>query len=306
MRISLEMKAAWTEYWRTGQFESLPQDRAAGLLGALDSSWNGFFDTLNDGAKLLDLATGGGELLRRAIALGRGFALTGVDIADLAPVESALRNPGVRLVGHTDLSHLPFPDESFDAVMSQFGIEYADPGAATREAMRVLARGGRGHLVLHHAHGAITQGVVNSLAAERSVFEDGSAFEMAKTVIELRRRLADAEDDFKSSVETLQQRLLKERGLAPARNVVGFLANVANSPRPFSPPDAARKIERAEVEVRSRILRKQAQRDAALDGRKMAEFAKLLGGAGAAVSHPQELKYPGGRILGWSLSFHKP
>ena len=84
MRESPEMQSAWTEYWKTGHFESLPEDRAAGRLGSLDSAWTKFFSGLSDGAKLLDLATGGGDVVRRALALGRNFTITGVALADLS------------------------------------------------------------------------------------------------------------------------------------------------------------------------------------------------------------------------------
>jgi hypothetical protein len=60
MRAPLETKSAWTEYWKTGHFESLPEDRAAGLLVAFDAAWKEFFLGFPDGARLLDLATGGG------------------------------------------------------------------------------------------------------------------------------------------------------------------------------------------------------------------------------------------------------
>ena len=91
-------------------------------------------------------------------------------------MSATLQAPGIELTGNTDLSKLPFPDALFDGVTSQFGIEYADLAAATREAIRVLVPGGRGHFVLHHAGGAITQGVASSLVADRAVFADSSAF----------------------------------------------------------------------------------------------------------------------------------
>jgi hypothetical protein len=311
MRISLEMQSAWTEYWKTGHFESLPGDRAAGLLGALDSAWNAYFSRLPDRAKLLDLATGGGDVIRRAIALGRGFDITGVDIADLAPVAATLQGPNVKLVGNTDLSRLPFPDSAFDGAVSQFGIEYAEPSAAAREAIRVLATGGHGHFILHHANGAITQGVINSLAAERSVFPDDSAFRSARAVFDLRMRaspaeaIALAEGEFRKSVDALVRRLRDDRSFATARGVVGVLANLAQAPQIPPPLEALRRIDALEDEVRSRLLRKQAQRDASLDSAGIAAFADRLRSAGATVVPPCELRYPGGKILAWSLSFRK-
>ena len=135
MRVSSEMQSAWTQYWNNGHMESLPEDRAAGRLGALDSAWKQFFSKLSDGGTLLDLATGGGDVVRRAIALDRNFNIKGIDLADLSAVSATLQTPGVELIGNTDLSNLPFSDATFDAITSPFGIEYADVTAATREAI---------------------------------------------------------------------------------------------------------------------------------------------------------------------------
>jgi SAM-dependent methyltransferase len=305
------MQSAWTEYWKAGHFESLPEDRAAGRLGSLDSAWAKFFSGLSDGARLLDLATGGGDVIRRAFALGRNFTISGVDLADLSAVSATLQAPGIELIGNTDLSKLPFPDALFDGVTSQFGIEYADLAAATREAIRVLAPGGRGHFVLHHADGAITQGVANSLAADRTVFGDGIAFQLGRTVFELRQgpapqaAIAKAEEGFRKAVAALQSRIRNERAFVPARNAVTFLAGLVKSPGLIPAAEALRRIGIVEGEIHTRTLRKKAQLDAAVDKKGMDNFAGLLASAGAVVDPPLELKYPMGKLMAWSLSFHK-
>jgi SAM-dependent methyltransferase len=226
-------------------------------------------------------------------------------------VSAALHAPAIRLIGNTDLSKLPFADAAFDGVTSQFGVEYADLAAATREAIRVLAPGGRGRFVLHRADSAITQGVANSLAAERSVFADSSAFQSGRAVFELYRRSAprdaimEAEAEFRRAVGALQSRLRTERAFGPARNIVAFLTDLANAPGSLPAADALRRIDMVESEIEARTLRKRAQVDAALDRKGIDKFAESLAAAGAVVRLPQELKYPGGRILGWSLSFSK-
>jgi ubiquinone/menaquinone biosynthesis C-methylase UbiE len=289
----------------------LPEDRAAGLLVAFDSAWRAFFSGFPPRARLLDLATGGGDVVRWAIAVGRDFNITGVDLADLSAVSAALQIPGIGFIGNTDLSNLPFPDATFDGVTSQFGIEYADVAAATCEAIRVLAPGGRGRFVLHRADSAITQGVAASLAAERAVFADSSAFQSGRAVFELHRRcapraaMAEAEAEFLAATVALQSRLRNEREFGAARNIVAFLTRLANAPGLHAPADALRRIDIAEGQIRARTLRKQAQIDAALNRQGVDKVAESLADAGAVVSLPQELKYPGGRILGWSLSFCK-
>jgi ubiquinone/menaquinone biosynthesis C-methylase UbiE len=308
---SPEMQSAWTEYWKNGPVESLPQDKAAGRLGALDATWDEFFAEIPDGARLLDLATGGGDVVRRAVALEKHFKITGVDIADLSAVRATLKDPHVRLIGNVDISSLPLPDAAFDGVTSQFGIEYADLESAACEVMRVLAAGGRGRFVLHHAESAITRGCANSLAAHRFVFPDTSAFQCGRNVFELHRNaapraeIAEAESQFQSAVRQLELRLGNDPAFGTARNVVGFLDRLASAPRSHPAADGLAKLEMLEKYNEGCDLRKVAQLDAALDANGIRKLANTFAAAGAVVEPPNELKYLGGKLLGWSFSFRK-
>lgn len=312
MHEPVETRSAWTRYWNEGHTESLPEDRAAGMLAGFDSAWRQFFVGFAAGAKLLDLATGGGDVIRRAIGVRREFDITGIDLADLSAVRATLPKTGVRLIGNADLSRLPFADAQFDGVTSQFGIEYADRAQAAHEAIRVLAPGGRGRFVMHHAASAITQGVGANLAADRAVFADRRAFQCARTVFELYERsgstesIAAAEAEFRKRVDELGARLKNERAFAPAANVVALLSRLASAPASHAPGETLRNLDVVEEQIEARTLRKQAQLDAALDRNGVERLAGFLAAAGASVDAPQELKYPGGRLLAWALAFNRP
>ncbi|MBR4549463.1 MAG: class I SAM-dependent methyltransferase [Oscillospiraceae bacterium] len=86
---------------------------------------------LSPGASVLDLGAGAGESVRLLRELG--FMARGLDIEPRSP-----------LVETGDLLCAPFPDESFDAVLSQcaFFVSGDVPGAL-REAKRLLKSGGR-------------------------------------------------------------------------------------------------------------------------------------------------------------------
>src|SRR5215207_9273572 len=103
-----------------------------------------------DGARVLEVGCGPGRL---SILLARehGLDVTGLDL-DPAMIERARRNAersgnggGSRpsfLVG--DVSSLPFPDGSFDVVVSTLSMHHwADPTAGLSEIGRVLRPGGR-------------------------------------------------------------------------------------------------------------------------------------------------------------------
>ncbi|MFN3835604.1 MAG: class I SAM-dependent methyltransferase [Glycocaulis sp.] len=137
----MDGKQSWTQYWKSGQLHSC---FVAGTPFETSHIWSPFLDQLPDGSRVLDLACGAGALTRLAVGAQRGFLVTGVDYASALP-----SIPGAEVRPDTALESLPFPDGAFDAVISQFGLEYADGGFALAEALRVLAGGGRFAFLAH-------------------------------------------------------------------------------------------------------------------------------------------------------------
>lgn len=96
------------------------------------------------GARVLDVACGTGNL---AIPLARrGAVVTGVDIAPnlLAQARERARAEGLEVnFDEGDAEQLPYPDASFDAVVSMFGAMFAPrPELVASELARVLKAGG--------------------------------------------------------------------------------------------------------------------------------------------------------------------
>jgi len=130
----------------------------ARMWGATGASYDGISFGLSDtishavqalwprpGERILDIGTGTGWAAR--LAAWRGASVTGVDIApgmiDAAETLSARLDPRpvFRLAA---AEALPFPDESFDGVVSTYGVIFSNaPSTAVAEMARVLRPGGR-------------------------------------------------------------------------------------------------------------------------------------------------------------------
>lgn len=93
------------------------------------------------GRRVLDVASGPGYLVD--LAQRRGAAAVGIDISESMVTLARRRVPAAEFhVGPAE--QLPFPDASFDAVVSAWGLpHFADHAGFFAEAHRVLRPGGR-------------------------------------------------------------------------------------------------------------------------------------------------------------------
>jgi SAM-dependent methyltransferase len=93
------------------------------------------------GTRVLDIATGPGYVAARAAE--RGADSVGLDFSETMLAYARSRSPGVEFV-RGDATNLPFPDDSFDAVIAAFLLLHLGrPEEAVAEAARVLAPDGR-------------------------------------------------------------------------------------------------------------------------------------------------------------------
>jgi SAM-dependent methyltransferase len=127
-----KQKRAWAHF---APLEALTTPGAARLVG---------FARIKAGQRVLDVGCGTGVVAVTAAL--RGARVTGLDLTPEL-LERARENSqiaGVEVAWHEgDVEALPFPDGSFDVVVSQFGHMFAPrPEVAVAEMLRVLAPGG--------------------------------------------------------------------------------------------------------------------------------------------------------------------
>lgn len=122
-------KAA-TEYDR--RFGELTKQSIGSLLDAAGAT---------PGSSLLDVACGPGYVA--AAAARRGSSVVGVDFSSSMVAIAASSNPTLEF-REGDAEKLDLPDNSFDAVVMNFGMLHLErPESAIAEAFRVLSPGGR-------------------------------------------------------------------------------------------------------------------------------------------------------------------
>ncbi|WP_286266078.1 class I SAM-dependent methyltransferase [Thalassotalea atypica] len=148
---------AWSCYWQDSHLDSCIARSQQQDQQLLMNLWQQFVKNSSPNEHLLDLATGNGSVIHAIHNERQDLNLVGVDYAAISPSTSASEEEigSVRFMGNTDISALPFKSNSFDYVTSQFGFEYADVKTASKELSRVLKKGGRCQLVIHHPNSEI-------------------------------------------------------------------------------------------------------------------------------------------------------
>jgi|GEM_PF-2002668 len=153
----------WSDYWQRGDAHACTREFSADARTIIASNWKRHFGQLESGARLLDLATGNGALptyLADTLPLGvRDIEAVGVDLATIEKTAPKFVRPDARVSmefrGKVDIADLPFEDDEFDLVTSQYGIEYADLPKALAEACRVTR--GRLVLLMHASEGVVVR-----------------------------------------------------------------------------------------------------------------------------------------------------
>jgi SAM-dependent methyltransferase len=135
-----EMQDSMRAPWIAGDFGALARE-----IGALGAEAFVARMGLEPGARVLDIACGTGDA---AIALARrGAVVTGLDMTPALLEEARARaaREGVRIRFNEGFAEmLPYPDGSFDVLVSMFGIMFSPlPETVASEMARVLRPGGR-------------------------------------------------------------------------------------------------------------------------------------------------------------------
>ena len=293
----------WDRYWHCDRIASCFDGAGARNYGdSIAAGWREYFAELPEQARIIDLCTGNGAIALMAAEAGKanskGFAITAVDQADIDPPSYVTRNreemAAIQFVGRTEVEALPFPDESFDVAISQYGLEYSNLDRAVPEMVRVLRRSGRIRLVIHAAEGVIAAGsrkviadadllldAIDLIGAARRCLDAVARVERGDGSMIARQRANAAVADFKTALRLTSGHIPHAEDKIMFNNSGGVLLDAFQARGKVGHSAALAKVETVESEILAHRGRLRALVDSALDKNSVEALIEQLKEAGA-------------------------
>lgn len=154
--MSIRHNQGWLDYWSSGQKSGPSSCLPAGsdaIQNSQQSIWREYGRKLPKKASVLDLATGDGAVLKMIRRHRPDLRLVGIDASPTLPAAPK----GIKLKPGISMKQLSFKSESFDAITSRFGFEYAGNKQSVDEITRVLRRRGSFLFIIHHRDGPVVR-----------------------------------------------------------------------------------------------------------------------------------------------------
>lgn len=265
--------SVWSRRLEHGPRFSVALGWGAGQL--VEAFWRDVFGTTRPGSNVLEIGCGSGDVSVWAAEAGRGLRMVATDVHDHP--EGVRQHQDVTFRGGVRAEALPFPPMSFDVVISNFAIEYAeDRNAAVGELARVLRPGGCAALVLHSDDSILTATSLRIIQVQTLLAELG--------VPDRLHRAAAMRSDHLSRRKLLKDilKLRQELSLPPLRFSGVEYFDIAE--RLLSGDSAARQdLEQADEALAMRLEISRAQSRVALDMQTLASLENLCDAKGLAA-----------------------
>jgi hypothetical protein len=316
----------WSRYWSDGRIAACMADAGGSYGDQLGEQWRQWFDQLPATARVLDLATGNGALVHLALASGNGatMRLFGVDYAAIKPwqhiPETHTDRQRVHFFGHTSIEQLPFAAGMFDAVVSQYGAEYAERNESIAEAVRVLACGGRLRWVCHHHDSTVYRNTCGEIEHARFVLEQAQPDRLLEALLQCQidggrfieqshQRTASTpqRQALNGSLQACMQRL---RESSPASEfldmVLQNLAYIYQHRESHAPDLVLQKLAEVRLEMEVYLGRMQALVASALDATAVTDTLQKLVQLGMHNTAVDMARKRNGDIIGVTICADKP
>ncbi|HEV2866831.1 MAG TPA: methyltransferase domain-containing protein [Allosphingosinicella sp.] len=298
MTVLSDERWIWDRYWHFDRIASCFD--GAGEHNYDDSiarGWRAFFAALPPGARILDLCTGNGAVA--LLAAEAGGQVVAVDQAAIDPTAYVTRHRDalakIDFRPGTAVEALPFPDSSFGAVVSQYGVEYSDLPRTIAELGRVVAPGGQSRLVVHAAEGGVAASAAQVIAEADLLLDTidlPGAAQRCFAAVTRAERTPDASDEqrraarealagFEAALQKTAQQLPGAVDKTMFRNPGAVLLDTFRRRGAFDLDQLLAKAADVRTEILAHRGRLAALVAAAVTRDGLAELERLLRGAGA-------------------------
>lgn len=316
--------AAWSRYWARGALHSCPNAFSGNYGEEIRALWVEFFSAQPSGARVLDIGTGNGAIafIARDVSRDTGcaFEIEALDSAEIVPERAAaaygLASHGIVFRGGVEVESTGYPDAWFDAVSSQFALEYTRLGASLPELARIMKPGGAALFVVHHAQSlalGTTRAELESfefLQHEVPLLVNARRFLQrllgARNSAELQRMAGDSETVAQSRELNRMVALVMARSKAKrhAAFVAAIAAQIVTALQEIRTVGINAGLERLRVlndEMQAHRDRLRAMAHAAHTRADVQRLAHEIQKAGFRAEPAAELKVRGNDLMGWIL-----
>lgn len=309
--------SGWNRYWAgTG---------ASGAYGAggvshpaIDAFWQQFFESTLDlasDARIVDLATGNGAMIETMLRHGISpEAITCVDLSPAAIESVEQRFPGVKGIV-ADTRTMSLPEEHFQLVTSQFGIEYGGESALAA-APGLVAMSGVFATLLHAKDSLISRESAANLEAVEALRATGFIV-LASRLLETGFAAArgadrtpyDAAGEALSPAARAVEAIVERFGPGVAAGTIVRLyedvARIHQRLPHYDPGEVMSWIGGMREEIDEYADRMRSMVNAAIDEARFRQYRDLLAKRGFDVSRADALTGDGDQPLAWALVARK-
>ena len=157
----IKNKQHWSNFWKSGQLTSLPEDFRENYNGSIQSQWNRCFEQLPNNSKLLDVCCGNLAISLLAAEFSRksnkNFELTALDAAKINTKSIIKKHPHhkenilkTNLVTDCEIENYNTLNK-YNLITSQYGIEYCNWDKVANKIYSLLNKGGQLAIICHSA-----------------------------------------------------------------------------------------------------------------------------------------------------------
>jgi ubiquinone/menaquinone biosynthesis C-methylase UbiE len=177
----------WSAYWSQGHKTSFGNEFRHCYEGRIQEAWKAVFKSIKSKSNVLDLCTGNAALLRLAEQDMDNFSavnFTGVDYANVTASDKFTQLNNIELLFNVDIEQLPLENNTYDVVISNYGIEYSDLSKSLAEVSRVMSDKGYAIFTCHFYDSVLIKNNRQELMMINAMLEKNGVLETMQGLID--------------------------------------------------------------------------------------------------------------------------